>query len=137
MGMDRRLFERTGIAVEGKVLWQKKRGGIVRTSRVKVTTIDLSIDGARLSSDKRARLPIGASVLLELEGERTAARVRGTLPSPEGKPGRVLLLQFDTPSVDFLRTVDGLIDQGKGGNQFKSEYWKNLSGDESELEDAR
>ncbi len=131
--MDRRMFERTEVAVDGELLWQVKRGGIVKTNRVEITTLDLSVDGARVSSNKRARLPIGASVMVTFNGQRSAARIRATLPDPDNGKRRLLLLQFEEPNRDFLQVIDQWVDAGKGGNRFKSEYWRNR---ETEVERA-
>lgn len=126
MGQDRRLFERTNVAVDGELRWQIRRpGGLISTKRVNITTVDLSIDGARVIARKKTRLPTGASVVLTFNGQQSPARVRATLPDPESPRGQVLLLQFDQPSTDFLQIIDQWVDAGKGGNQFKAEYWKN------------
>lgn len=132
MSIDRRMFERTDVAVTGDLLWQvKRRSGLVKTHRVEITTFDLSVDGARVSTSKATRLPTGASVLLTFNGETSAARVRGHLPDPNKKRGRLLLLQFDEPSAEFLRVIDMWIEAGKGGtNEFKSAYWSNLDSEE-------
>ncbi len=125
MGIDRRMFERTDVAVKGELLWQLKlRSGLVKTNRVEITTIDLSVDGARVSTNKKTRLPVGASVMLTFNGERSPARVRALLPDPDNKRGKLLLLQFDEPNAAFLRVIDQWIDAGKGGNRFKTEYWR-------------
>lgn len=125
MGMDRRMFERIEVAVEGELLWQVKRGGIVKTNRVDVTTLDLSVDGARVTTNKRTRLPIGASVRVTFNGQQSAARIRATLPDPKDSKRRLLLIQFEEPNRDFLQVIDQWVDAGKGGNRFKSEYWRN------------
>lgn len=123
--MDRRMFERTEVAVEGELLWQIKRGGLVKTNRVEIMTLDLSVDGARVTSNKKARLPIGASVMVTFNGQRSAARIRATLPDPENSKRRLLLIQFEEPDRDFLQVIDQWVDAGRGGNRFKSEYWRN------------
>lgn len=126
------MFERTDVAVTGELLWQvKRRSGIVKTHRVEITTHDLSVDGARVSTAKSTRLPTGASVLLTFNGEPSAARVRGHLPDPDRKRGRLLLLQFDDPSVEFLRVIDLWIEAAKGApNEYKASYWENLQTEE-------
>ena len=126
MAHERRVFERTDVAVEGDLQWQiKRRSGLISTKTVEITTVDLSIDGARVLAPKKARLPIGASVLLSFNGQTSPARVRATLPDPEDPKSRILLLQFDQPSTNFLQIIDQWVDAGKGGNQFKAQYWRN------------
>lgn len=133
MGMDRRMFKRTDIAVKGELVWQR-RGytGLKRTHRIEITTVDLSIDGARVTTTKKTRLPNGASVRLCFDDEETAARIRGRIPQEDGK-SCLLLIQFDQPGPEFLRTVDRWIDARNGGSTFKSAYWKNH---DTDLEDA-
>ncbi len=128
MGIDRRMFERTSVAVDGELRWQiRGRSGLVTTKRVKFTTHDLSIDGARIATAKTTRLPVGASVLLTLGDEVSAARVRGHLQDPDKKRRKLVLLQFDAPSAEFLRVVDHCIEEGKGGqNHFKAAYWDHM-----------
>lgn len=127
MSSDRRIFERLDAAVTGELLWQlKRRSGTVKTNRIDVTTVDLSVDGARVSTSKRTRLPVGASVRLTFAGESTPARVRGVLPDPHNARRKLLLLQFDQPPAGFLQLVDQWLDAGRGGNRFKSEYWRQL-----------
>ncbi len=131
MANNKRLFERTDVPLQGRLTWQKRlRTGIVKTNRVDITTVDLSIDGARVSTAKRSRLPVGASVLVSFGDYESPARVRAHLADPMSKNKQLLLLQFDAPSPEFLRHVDHMLDAAKGGNVYKAEYWKNVREDE-------
>lgn len=122
------MFERTDVAVTGELLWQvKRRSGFVKTHRVEFTTHDLSVDGARIATAKSTRLPTGASVILNVNGESSAGRVRGHLQDPNKKRGRLLLLQFEEPSAGFLRVVDLWIEAAKERpSEYKALYWEHL-----------
>ncbi len=126
MAIDRRVFERTDVTVKGQLLWQlKRRSGLVKTNRIEISTLDLSIDGARVTTSKKTRLPVGASVLITFNGQSSPARVRGILSDPQNSRQRLLLVQFIEPPAGFLQVIDQWIDAGKGGNRFKAEYWRN------------
>ena len=132
MQRDRRIFKRTESSVDGQLQWQvKRRTGLVKTNRTEITTIDLSVDGARITTARNTRLPIGASVLISFGDHQSSARVRALLPDPHGRSRQqLLLLQFENPSAGFLREVDRMLDENNGGSDFKTGHWENVREDE-------
>ncbi len=126
MGNERRTFERTDVAVAGQLQWQlKRRTGGIKTNSIDIRTLNLSIDGARVSTAKKTRLPAGASVRLDFNGISSPARVRGQLPDPHDTRRKILLLQFEEATPEFLQFIDRWVDAARGNKAFKSEYWKN------------
>lgn len=132
MQNDRRIFDRNSSTVAGQLQWQVKgRTGLVHTKRLGITTVDLSIDGARVSTEKRAKLPVGASIVISFGEHESHARVRALLPDPNGKPRQqLLLLQFEHPGADFLREIDRMLHEYTGGSEYKSAHWNSVHEDE-------
>lgn len=119
MAMNRRLVGRTKVLVDGDLHWATKRllGGAKQHS-VRVSSIDLSVEGAQLITQMKAPLPAGASVRLELEGLSTPARVRHIQSHASGR--LVIRVQFEETPDDFFRMIESWLDVAHGGTKFVS-----------------
>lgn len=117
MGLERRLVGRTTVLVEGELRWTTKRAILGhRDHRVTVTTLDVSVDGAKLLAHEQAPLPAGASVRLSLDGHESVARVKSVTVNGSGR--QVLGVQLESPSAEYLNYVERWLDADKGGVKF-------------------
>lgn len=64
--MDRRFFGRVDIKANGELLWATKRLGRVKTHREYITTVNVSIDGAKILVPGSHAFPVGARARLKL-----------------------------------------------------------------------
>ena len=117
MGMDRRLGGRTKVFVDGDLEWATKRmiGG-AKKHKVRVSTLDLSVEGAHLLAHGPAPLPPGASCRVVFDGVGVNARVR-QLKSYDG--GRqTVRVQFEHASDDFHKLIEEWLHASNGGTKF-------------------
>lgn len=122
MGIERRIFTRTDVEVQGSLQWaSKRRIGGIKQHEVPMTTVDLSVNGARLIVDGKTPLPIGASCRICFLGESSPARVRTVQTNAEGK--KLLSVQLEDTGVGFLRVIDQWISQRADGWQFDDRGW--------------
>lgn len=120
---DRRLFARTSIEVDGQVQWATKRriGVGVKSHSTDVTTLDLSVDGAKVLLSKGVILPVGASVRLVFGSESSPARVRRVLSTTDSR--KILCLNLEQPSRDFMKVIEQWLAVNAGGQKFIESYW--------------
>jgi len=122
MGPERRLFRRTNVEVQGVVQWgTKRRIGGIKQHEVPMTTVDLSVNGARLVVDGKTPLPVGASCRISFAGESSPARVRTVQTNNAGK--KLLSVQLENTTLGFLQVIDEWISQRENGWQFDDSEW--------------
>lgn len=122
MGFERRLFARTDVEVQGTLEWATKRlvGG-VKTHRAPMSTIDLSVNGAKLLVDAKVDLPVGASCRIEFAGQSSPARVQ-TVTS-DGKKTKMLSMELEHSPAGFMRVIEQWLDARAGGRAFDEPTW--------------
>jgi hypothetical protein len=122
MGYERRLFTRTDVEVQGSLQWAtKRRTGGIKQHEIQMTTVDLSVNGARLVVDGKTPLPVGASCRISFAGESSPARVRTVQTNEAGK--KLLSVQLENASVGFMQVIDEWISQRENGWQFDDSEW--------------
>lgn len=124
MGFERRIFARTDVEIQGELQWQvKRRIGGIKTNKVSMQTIDLSVDGAKVLVDGKVDLPVGASVLIVFRDQSSPARVRQVLTDESDIDTKMLRLQLEQPPVEFMRIIDQWLDASAGGRKFVETTW--------------
>jgi hypothetical protein len=124
MGFERRIFARTDVEIQGYLQWQvKRRIGGIKTQKVPMQTIDLSVDGAKVLVDAKVRLPVGASLLVMFRDHSSPARVRQVLTDENDPATKMLRLQLEQPPTEFMRIIDQWLDASKGGRKFVETSW--------------
>lgn len=122
MSPERRLFRRTNVEVQGVVEWATKRriGGIKQHS-VATTTVDLSVNGAKLIVDHKVDLPPGASCRIGLEDSSSPARVLSVQKNERGE--HLLSMELENPPPAFMQVIEQWISQRENGWQFDDSGW--------------
>lgn len=117
MGMDRRLVGRSKVFVDGDLEWATRRriGGAKKHS-VRVSTLDLSVEGAHLLTHGSAPLPPGASCRVVFDGLGANARVRQVKTYEAGR--QTIRVQFEHASEDFHKMLEEWLDVRSGGRKF-------------------
>lgn len=105
--MNRRFFHRVDVKANGELLWAtKSRVGRVKNHREYVTTVNVSIDGAKLAIPGEHKFPTGARARLKLGIEFCDVDVLETIPSRSSTIARVT---FVNPSPRFVAVVENWI----------------------------
>lgn len=105
MGIERRFFSRTNVAVDGMLSWTGRgRFGSRKPKSMPVKTIDLSVDGAKVQIDPKADLELRQQCELTFVEATSPAIVRDVISKADG--GKVICLQLHQPSSEFLRLID-------------------------------
>lgn len=120
---ERRLFERTPVEVDGQLHWATRKliGKGVKSHVVDVTTLDLSVDGAKVLVPKGTQLPAGASVRLVFESSSSPARVLEVVQAREGM--QILRLNLERPDREFMKVIEQWLAINAGGRKFVESYW--------------
>lgn len=122
MGFERRLFARTDVEVQGTLVWATKRmiGG-VKTHEIPMSTIDLSVSGAKLLVNSKVDLPVGASCRIMFADQSSPARVQSV--ASDGKKTKMLSLELEHPPSGFMRVIEQWLDATAGGRAFDEPEW--------------
>ena len=102
--MDRRLFSRTAIEVDGELAWTARKLGRVRTLSSAVKTVDISVDGAQLIVEKGRSIEPGLACQLTFRAVATDATVLAVAEARGA--ARQVRLGFRHPSAEFLAAVE-------------------------------
>lgn len=102
--MDRRLFKRSAIEVDGDITWTAKRFGRSRTRTLHVKTLDLSVDGARLIAEQRPELTVRSPCRLRFRDVEAEAFVLEIADRPDGLT--LIRLSLHHPPTEFLAAVE-------------------------------
>ena len=122
MGSERRLFNRTDVEVEGSLHWAtKRRIGGPKQHEIPMTTVDLSVNGAKLIVDGQTRLPVGASCQISFLDVASPARVKTVQTNVAGK--KLLSVELETPPRGFMQVIDQWISQLPNGWEFDNSGW--------------
>lgn len=122
MGYERRLFNRTDVEIDGTLQWAtKRRVAGIKEHEVPMTTVDLSVNGARLVVDGKTRLPVGASCRISFAGESSPARVRTVQTNDAGQ--KLLSVQLEGPSTGFMKVIEQWISQRTHGWHYDDSGW--------------
>ncbi len=125
MGYERRLFTRTDVEVQGSLHWAtKRRIGGIKQHEVPMTTVDLSVNGARLVVDGRTPLPVGASCRICFAGESSPARVRTVQTNAEGM--KLLSVQLEDAGLGFMQVIDQWVTSRENGWQYDDSGWSGV-----------
>lgn len=101
--MERRLFSRSEIEVDGEITWTSKRFGRTKTHSAHVRTLDLSVDGARLIAEARPDLSVRSTCSLRFRGVESQAIV---LELTDTAHGALIRLALHHPPPEFLAAVE-------------------------------
>lgn len=120
---ERRIFARTPVEVDGSLHWATKRliGAGTKPHEAEITTLDLSVDGAKVLLDKRHNLPPGASVRLMFGSESSPARVLEVIEARDGN--QILRLNLERPDRSFMEVIEQWLDTNAGGKKFAESFW--------------
>lgn len=122
MGFERRLVRRTDVEVQGTLEWAtKRRIGGVKQHRAQVTTVDLSVGGAKVIAEPGVKLPVGASCRLEFEGESSPARILGVQRNDARQ--QLFSMRLEHPPSAFMRVIDQWISGRENGWKFDDTGW--------------
>lgn len=102
--MDRRLFKRSAIQVDGEITWSAKRLGRTKTRTLHVRTVDLSVDGARLLAEQRPALKPRSPCRLHFRNVEAEAVVLEISDTTDGLIQIRLALHH--PPAEFLEAVE-------------------------------
>jgi hypothetical protein len=102
--MDRRLFNRSAIEVDGEITWTTRRFGREKTHAVHVKTLDLSVDGAKLIAEERPDLAVRSTCRLSFRNTESDAIVLELAATPDG--ATLIRLAMRHPPADFLAAVE-------------------------------
>lgn len=102
--VDRRLFNRSAIEVDGDITWATKRFGRTKSHTLHVKTLDLSVDGARLIAEERPDLTPRSSCRLRFRNVEAEAIVLEIADRPDGFVQIRLALHH--PPAEFLAAVE-------------------------------
>ena len=109
--MNRRFFQRVDITANGELLWAtKSRLGRVKNHREYITTINVSIDGAKIVVPGRVTFPTGARARLKLGIEFCDVDV---LESSTNGNRTIARVTFVNPSRRFVSVVEKWIPEAK------------------------
>ena len=95
-------------------------GNGVKSHEVKITTIDLSVDGLKVRVHREVALPAGSSCRVCFEGQSSPARV---LQAGHEDGSQVLRLHFEHPPREFMQVIDGWLAVEAGGRKFVETTW--------------
>ena len=102
--MNRRFFGRVDVKANGELLWAtKSRLGKVKTHREYVTTINVSVDGAKIEMRGNHQFPKNARAQLKLGIEYCDVEV---LEVSRGPRGSILRLALVSPTARFVAVVE-------------------------------
>ena len=120
---ERRIVARTPVEVDGKILWATKRliGAGTKAHEADITTLDLSVDGAKVLLDKKHNLPPGASVRLVFGNESSPARVLDVIKARGNN--QILRLNLELPDRPFMEVIEQWLASNAGGRKFGESYW--------------
>ena len=120
---ERRIVARTPVEVDGKILWATKRliGAGTKARDADITTLDLSVDGAKILLDKKHSFPPGASVRLVLGNESSPARVLEVIEARDDN--QILRLNLELPDRPFMEVIERWLASNAGGRKFTESYW--------------
>lgn len=120
---ERRIVARTPVEVDGKIHWATKRliGAGTKAHDADITTLDLSVDGAKVLVDKKHSLPPGASVRLVFGNESSPARVLEVIEARGDN--QILRLNLELPDRPFMEVIEQWLASNAGGRKFAESYW--------------
>jgi hypothetical protein len=104
--MNRRFFHRVAVTANGELLWAtKSRLGRVRSHREYITTIDVSVDGAKIELAGRHLFAPNAHARMKLGIEFCEVEVLDV--DRKSRSGNTILrLSFVAPSSKFVSVVE-------------------------------
>jgi len=120
---ERRIVARTSVEVDGKILWATRRliGAGTKAHEADITTLDLSVDGAKVLLDKKHALPPGASVRIVFGSESSPARVLEVIEARDHN--QILRLNLELPDRPFMAVIEQWLASNAGGKKFAESYW--------------
>ena len=102
--MDRRLFTRSSLEVDGELSYTVRRFGREKTRTIPVKTVDLSVDGAQVKAEQGHPLRRGDPCRISFRGVHSAASVLAIIEEPDGFSR--LRLGLRHPSAEYLAAVE-------------------------------
>ena len=125
MAAERRLFNRTDVEVEGTLQWAtKRRIGGIKQHEVPMTSVDLSVNGAKLVVDGGTSLPLGASCRVAFADASSPARVRTVQTNAAGQ--KLLSVELENPPREFMSVIQQWISHRENGWQFDDSGWSGV-----------
>jgi len=104
--MNRRFFNRVDVQANGELLWAtKSRVGRVTNHREYITTVNVSIDGAKIAVPGYRSFPAGARARIKLGIEFCEVEVLETITAT-GSDYTLVRVNFISPSARFVSVVE-------------------------------
>jgi hypothetical protein len=102
--MNRRVFHRVDVKANGELLWAtKSRMGRVKTHREYITTINVSVDGAKIALKGRHDFPVHSRGRIKLGIEFCEVEV---LDIEAARDATILRVNFVSPTQRFVSVVE-------------------------------
>ena len=102
--MNRRFFHRVDVKANGELIWAtKSRMGRVKSHREYVTTINVSVDGAKIALKGRHDFPLHSRARLKLGIEFCDVEILYIDTNPDAT---VLRVNFVSPTHRFISVVE-------------------------------
>lgn len=122
MGQERRFFTRKSVSVDGTLSWVGRgRLGGKKAKSADVRTLDLSVDGARLTIAPSADVAFCQMCEITFADQSSQAIVRDVIDKADGT--KVLCIQLHQPSSEFLRVIDRWLSASNESHRQLQHEW--------------
>jgi len=121
VGMNRRFFNRVDVQANGELLWAtKSRFGRVTNMREYITTVNVSIDGAKISIPGNHNFPDGAHARIKLGIQFCEVEILASETTATSTVARILFLQ---PDGRFIAELERYLPVDKGEREDFLSAW--------------